>query len=120
MVTLRLARPGEEPLLKRVYASTRVEELALVPWTPEQKDVFVSSQFEAQHVHYHAQYPKADYLVVERDGDPIGRLYVDRTPAELHVIDIPLLTEHRGAGIGTRLMAELVEEATATGRPMRL
>lgn len=40
-IELRPAAPDDEPLLRRVYASTREEELEQVPWTDEQKASFL-------------------------------------------------------------------------------
>jgi hypothetical protein len=43
-VTLRAATPDDEPFLRRLYATTRANELALVAWTADQKTAFVEMQ----------------------------------------------------------------------------
>jgi ribosomal protein S18 acetylase RimI-like enzyme len=106
--------------LERVYASTREEELAPVPWSAEQKAAFLAQQFAAQHAHYATHYAGASLDVVTVDGVPAGRLYVDRRPDELRVIDIALLPEFRGAGLGTRLLRPLLDEAAARGVPVTI
>ena len=53
-----------------LYISTRAEEMAMVPWTDEQKVAFLMQQFAAQRSHYHANYDGAEYLVVLENGDP--------------------------------------------------
>ncbi len=111
MVTLRPVRPDDREFLLSVYASTRAEELAPVPWTDEQKAAFVKMQFDAQDAHYRAHYEGATYDVIEVDGVPVGRLYVHRRPREIRLMDIALLPRFRGTGIGTRLLAELIAEA---------
>ena len=50
----------------------------------------------------------------------LGRLYVDRSETAVHVLDIALLPEHRGKGIGTRLMTEVLTGAGAAGRPVQI
>src|SRR3712207_8583920 len=40
--------PSDDEFLLDVYASTRSEELAPVPWTDEQKRAFLRMQFDAQ------------------------------------------------------------------------
>lgn len=49
-----------------------------------------------------------------------ARLYVDRTDKEILLIDIALLPEHRGAGIGGRLLNDLLSEAAAEHKPVRI
>ena len=36
------------------------------------------------------------------------------------MIDIALLTEHRSAGIGGQIMEEVLDEAAAAGKPVRI
>ena len=110
-VELRPATDSDLPFLARVFASTRAEELAPVPWTEEQKRAFLAQQFAAQSADYARNYPDASFDVVIVDGEPAGRLILDRGERELHIVDIALLPEHRGRGIGTRLLRPLLDEA---------
>lgn len=110
-VALRPVASEDEPFLLRVYASTRAEELALFPWSEEQKDEFVRSQHRAQQAHYDGNHPDASFQVVLVDGSPAGRLYVQRANDCIHLLDIALLPEHRSVGIGTALLEDLLAEA---------
>ena len=114
-VSLRPAADSDLEFLHRVYASTRTEELAPVPWTPEQKAAFLRSQSEMQHRHYRATRPDASYEIILCDGHPAGRLYVARTKSEIRIMDIALLPEFRGRGIGTQLLKKLCDEGDAAG-----
>jgi ribosomal protein S18 acetylase RimI-like enzyme len=115
-VTLRAAGPEDEPFLLRVYASTRLEELAPLGWSAADQDAFLRQQGEAQHHHYRTYYMDVDYSVILSGGQPAGRLYVARWPQEIRIVDIALLPEYRNAGIGTRLIGDLLAEAERTGR----
>ena len=104
------------PFLCRLYASTRAEELANLPWREAEKTAFLESQFRAQHAHYQAYYPNADWLVINRDGEDLGRLYIERWPSEHRIIDIALLPAQRGKGFGNALLRDLLDEAAAAGK----
>ncbi len=119
-VSLRPMRARDKPFLYRVYASTRTEELAVVDWSEADKTAFLEQQFEAQHGYYQAQFPDAAFQVIERDGEPIGRLYLDRRAEEIRIIDIALLPAHRRAGIGGALLREILGEADAAGKAVRI
>ncbi len=115
-VALRASAPSDGPFLLALYRSTREREMALVPWSSRQKEAFVRMQFEAQDRHYREQFASASFDVVEREGSPIGRLYVDRREKELHVIDITLAPAERGRGIGAALLQGILEEARSSGK----
>lgn len=115
VVELRPVEPGDEEFLYRVYASTRAEELAVVPWDETQKDGFLRSQFAAQDRWYHEHYTRASYGIVLIDSEPAGRLYLHRGESEIRIVDIALLPEHRGKGVGTSLLRALLTEADESG-----
>jgi GNAT superfamily N-acetyltransferase len=120
MIHLRPITPEDESFLARLYASTREQELALIHWSDEQKALFCRLQFNAQTTDYQRNYPDASFDVIERDGVAAGRLLVLRSDETVHVIDIALLPEHRGAGIGTKFLRELQEEAKAAGKKLSI
>ena len=117
---LRTVTPEDEQFLRAVYASTRAEELAQVPWSDGQKRAFTDMQFAAQDADYRRNYPEAQYSIIEVQGVPAGRLYVGRGSKEIRIIDIALLPEHRRAGIGTSLLRALQDEAHATGKTLSI
>jgi GNAT superfamily N-acetyltransferase len=77
-------------------------------------------QFDAQHAHYQKHYVGSDFFVIERAGEAIGRLYLARWKAEHRIVDIALLPEHRGSGIGTALLTDLLDEAAAVGKAVTI
>lgn len=119
-IHLRPATDEDRAFLLTVYSETRTEELSVVPWTDDQKAAFLRMQFEAQDTWYRQVYPGAAFLVILRDRTPIGRLYVARSDAEVRVVDIALLPEHRGQGIGSGLIADLLATADRDGLPVTL
>jgi ribosomal protein S18 acetylase RimI-like enzyme len=116
-VTLRPIREEDRDFLRSLYASTRAEELAQVTdWSAEQKEAFLTQQFEAQHHHYQTYYAGASFDIVVGDGEPIGRLYVSRWEREIRVVDVALVPAARGRGVGGALLRELLTEGERTGR----
>jgi ribosomal protein S18 acetylase RimI-like enzyme len=119
-LSLRQVSHGDEEFLFQVYASTRAEEMALVPWNNEQKHAFLEMQFNAQTASYQQQFPRAKYDVILHDGVLAGRLIVDRGEERILLIDIAVLPAHRNKGIGSALISDLKTEAQETGRPLHL
>jgi len=73
LVSLRLAQPQDEWFLFQVYAATRADEMALVPWTAEQQQAFLHMQFNAQRQSYALDYPDAAWQIIVKAEVPIGR-----------------------------------------------
>jgi ribosomal protein S18 acetylase RimI-like enzyme len=119
-VTLRPAQPEDEQFLLRVYASTRTDELAPVPWTDAEKDAFLRMQFTAQHHYYLQHYAGGEFSVILIGGEPAGRLYLFRGAQELRIVDISLLPVFRGKGIGRALLTDILREGDRAGLPVRI
>ena len=119
-VKLRPATAADETFLLEVYGSTRADELALVPWNEEQKQAFLEMQFKAQREHYEKVHAEAEYQVIVFEGRVVGRLYVARKEKEIRILDLTLVPHERNRGIGTALVQEMMEEAAAFGKAVRI
>jgi ribosomal protein S18 acetylase RimI-like enzyme len=115
---LRPVTPADRELLLAIYASTRIDELAVTGWTQDVKDAFLAQQFAAQDAHYHRHYPDASYEVILVGGEPAGRLYVHRGADEFLLVDIALLPAFRGQGVGTAALRAVLAEADAAAKPI--
>jgi ribosomal protein S18 acetylase RimI-like enzyme len=105
-----------DEFLLRLYESTRSLEMSALTWAAEQKERFVESQFRVRENHYARSFPNASNLVVYFEQLPVGRMYIDRSDLEIRVIDLALLPEYRGQGIGASLIRNLQLEAMETRR----
>jgi len=119
-VACRPITTADEAFLRRVYASTRERELAMLPWSNEQKAEFVRMQFDAQARYYHDVYADGSFEVVEVDGMPAGRLYVVGGASDIRIVDITLVPEYRGRGIGSDLLQRLLEQGRSSGRTVSI
>lgn len=113
---LRQENEGDLEFLCRLYATIRRAELEMTSWDAAQKEAFVRMQFLAQREHYLRYYPNASFQIIENETQPIGRLYVDRWEHEIRIMDIALLPEYCGQGLGSRLIGEIQEEGRRTGK----
>ena len=119
-LTLRPMTDDDLTFIETLYASTRTEELAQTGWPMTVREHFLKQQHDAQYRHYRAAYTGADWLIVEQAGAPIGRLYLLESERDYHVIDISLLPEVRGQGLGKAVMSDVVAAARITGKTVSL
>jgi ribosomal protein S18 acetylase RimI-like enzyme len=107
--------------LYKLYASTRADEMVLTGWNETVVEEFLRSQFNLQHTQYMKNYTEGGtFEIILVDHIPAGRLYLQRKPNDLHIIDIALLPEFRGKGTGSRIMKELMAEADQKNLPLTL
>ncbi|HWT11377.1 MAG TPA: GNAT family N-acetyltransferase [Allosphingosinicella sp.] len=108
------------PFIAALYASTRADEVAATGWPVPLQQAFLAQQHRAQHQHYRARHPCAEWLIVERGGEAIGRLYLEEREADLHVIDISLLPDSRGQGIGGAILRDIIAAAGRAGKAVAM
>jgi ribosomal protein S18 acetylase RimI-like enzyme len=113
---LRDTTPEDESFLLEVYASTRSEELQATDWTDEQKLTFIKMQFLIRE----RSQPAVDDRIILLNGQPIGRMMVDRGETAILLRDIAVLPDYRNAGVGSRLIQDLMKEAASAGKPIKL
>ncbi len=119
-LNLRPERDGDTTFLRDLYASVRADEMAPVPWPSELKQRFLEEQFSLQRKHYREHYEAAEFLVIEQDQRRIGRIYLHSGESEVRLMEISLIAELRGHGVGGRLMRALLEECDAAQLPVTL
>lgn len=92
----------------------------LVMLNPPLRDLLLRQGFDGKRMTYRMRYPGARFEVVEADGVPVGRIVTDRGAQRLTLVDIALSPAWRGRGVGTRLIAETMDEARSAGLPLHL
>ncbi len=115
-VQLRPVTEQDRPFLEQVYCTTREHEMALVPWTDEHKRAFLQQQFDAQWVYYNIQYASGVHSLILANGTPAGRVFIERQPSEILIVDIALLPEFRNSGLGARVIQPILAEAASEGK----
>ncbi len=111
-------RPIEKkdwPFLRKLYASTRWEELEPVGWSDDQKHTFLDSQFDAQWDHYEKHYKGASFDLLLYQGEKAGRFYLHQGKSDLRIVDIALIPAFRGGGLGRYLFEETQAKGRACG-----
>lgn len=111
---------GDDAFMRRLYRSVREPELAQTSWPEAARQAFCDSQFDLQRRHYRTHYPCGHWGVIGWQGQDVGRLYLDLSPARWGLMDIALLPERRGQGLGGRILGWFLAQADAAGVPCGL
>lgn len=117
---LRAVRAEDRDFLFKLYASVRAQEFAAFGWPPEQLEVFLRMQFMAQQRSYESMYEQCGHQIIELNGAPIGQIRVNHEKDSALLVDISLLPEHRGQGIGGELIKALITQCSADRSALKL
>jgi len=120
MLEMQQVTSEDDPFLYEVYADTRLEEMSAIGFEGEQREMFLRMQFDMQKRSYAMQYPAAEHQIMLLDGVRIGRLITQVAEESVLLIDLSLLATYRNRGIGTRLLLDLQQRASAMGKSVRL
>lgn len=106
-VRLRPADEGDFGFVEALYLGMK---MSLLPDTKE----------GAARLHLRSVYRQHETFIVERHGHAIGLLQVEDSPGQAMLSQIHLVPEHRGRGIGTGLIRELLDQARGEGKAVTL
>ena len=119
-LNFRSIQEKDFPFLKKVYRSTRENELSMTDWSEEQKSGFIDFQFNAQHAYYMNVYKDAEFQIIESGSTGIGRLYLWETEHQIRIVDIAILPEHRRKGIGSKILSDLIRQSELSGKKLNI
>jgi ribosomal protein S18 acetylase RimI-like enzyme len=77
-------------------------------------------QYAARRQIHRANFPEAESYVVDVDGADAGWAVVTTMPHEIQLVELMILPELRGKGIGTAATRQVLATAAAAAKPVRL
>jgi GNAT superfamily N-acetyltransferase len=119
LARLRRCDASDDAFLYDVFATTWQSEVAALPNQNLAQHV-LRIQHIAQERRFASGFPEHERYVVLEDGEPAGRLYVDQSGVDIVLLDLTLLPDFRCRGLGTRVMRDLLTEASRDSRKVTL
>ena len=117
---LRDAEPADDAFLRRLHASTLPAELQSLANAGAGFELLLDMQYRAKQQHYRVHYPQAEQHLIVWRQTVVGQQTVERHAGRLQLVDLALLPEARGLGIGTQVLQRLQARALAAGVPLQL
>lgn len=116
---LRDATASDQAFLDALYFSSR-EDLQQMPADPAFVAQLIKMQQRVQQVGIQDHYPDAKHLILQSEGQPVGRVVVDTGPSDIRLVDISILPQARRSGMATAVLRALQAGAAAQGLGMSL
>jgi GNAT superfamily N-acetyltransferase len=115
-VSLRPESIGDKPFLHRLITETLALELGASAWPEPMRIHLLQIQFAARRHAGLASHPGSQSWIIEADGAPAGWLVQAVMPHETRIVEIMVLPELRGQGIGSAALQAVIAKATGAVR----
>jgi ribosomal protein S18 acetylase RimI-like enzyme len=114
---MELRREGSDDaeFLRQLFYAVRSPEFGIAGWPEDLLRDFLAMQERMQWTHYDRVYERLERWIVEREGRPVGRLYIATEPDALRVVEISVMPENRGCGLGSALLQGVLTQASTAG-----
>jgi ribosomal protein S18 acetylase RimI-like enzyme len=119
-VTLRPESELDEPFLRRLIVETIAGELGASQWPEPMRSHLLGIQYAARRHSHRTNFPEAASYIIDADGADAGWAVVTTMPHEIRLMEIMVLAELRGRGIGTEVIRQVLATAAAVAKPVRL
>lgn len=106
---------ADESFLRDLFFDVRRDEFESAGLPEPALNALLTMQHTAQKRSYELNYPDAKNSIIEFENEKIGRLLIARDAGKIHLIDISLLREFRGKGIGSGILERLKTESEMIG-----
>lgn len=120
IVTLRPESDQDEPFLQRLIVETIAGELGASQWPEPMRSHLLGIQYTARRHSHRTNFPQAASYIIDADAADAGWALVTTLPQQIQLVEIMVLPELRGRGIGAAAIRQVLATAAAAAKPVRL
>lgn len=111
IISLHSIELGHNEFLLRLFKENRLDLTYISGLSEQQKTEFIFKQFTMEQEQLIQIYPGAEFNIVMLNEEPVGQLYIQHGKATDRILEIGLLEEYRGLGIGRKILTSVIEDA---------
>jgi len=119
-IDCRTETPHDEPFIRRLVEQTIAEELGADTWPEPLRTSVVRLQYDARRSAARAASGAVTSEIITADGEDAGWLLTADLPAELRIVEIMILPQRRGRGLGSAAIDRVLDRAGRDHKPVRL
>jgi ribosomal protein S18 acetylase RimI-like enzyme len=119
-VALRPEAREDDEFLRRLITQTIAGELGADQWPEPMRSQLLGLQYLNRRMGPRSAFPQGESFVMVADAHPAGWLFLADLDHEIHLVEIMVLPELRGKGVGSVAMRQVLARAATTGKPVGL
>jgi ribosomal protein S18 acetylase RimI-like enzyme len=111
---------ADEPFLHRLLLERTAQKLGLDHLPAPMREQILTMQVRLRLGSVRANYSDGSSEIILLNGQPVGWVFICETRGELRLVEIVVLSECRGQGIGAATIGEIIARAERASKPVRL
>jgi ribosomal protein S18 acetylase RimI-like enzyme len=119
-ISLRKQVDTDLIFIKRLFDEVKSYELNAGQWQDELRKQILDMQFSAHELHFKNNLSNGEDSIILFEGNPVGRLILDRSDNDINLADIIILPEYQGKGIGKFVIEKIINESDTSGKTITL
>ena len=119
-ISRRPETPEDEPFLRQMIIASIAQELMAWSWPEAIRDQLLGMQYSAKVGSLRTNHPAAASEIILAGGQPVGWIFLDESPQEIHLCEIIVAVGLRGKGVGSAVLREVLAAADRAKKPVRL
>lgn len=119
-ISLVPVQSRHDEFLLQVFKESRIDLAYINGISEEQKSMIILQQYKIEQEQLKQMYPNAKFNIVMMNEKTVGRLYIHNGEISDRILQIGLLEEYRGMGIGKMLVKLVIEDAMKRGKNVQL
>ncbi len=108
---MRPAIAADAPFIERLYTERRAAEFAALGLGADQMRAMIAMQFAAWRCSYAGKPSVIEFVLLDSAGEPAGHLVISQATGLSRIIDVSVATTHRGQGLATAALQEVISTA---------
>jgi ribosomal protein S18 acetylase RimI-like enzyme len=116
----RSETPDDEPFIRELMIETLTGQLAAWSWPEEVRGPLLDAQYRIRRRGFCESAGGGPGIIVLAEGEPVAWYVAADSTEEIRLVNLVVRTEHRGKGIGSAILRQLVTDSDRSSRRLRL
>jgi ribosomal protein S18 acetylase RimI-like enzyme len=104
----RIETPEDEPFIRQLMFETLTDQLEASSWPDAVREPILDAQYRVRRQGFRKSAEDRPGTILLVNGEPVGWYVAADLDYEIRLVNLVVLSKHRGKGIGSAVLRELV------------
>jgi ribosomal protein S18 acetylase RimI-like enzyme len=120
LMICRLENPDDESFIRKLMIETLAGQLDACSWHDEIRESLLDAQYRIRRAGFRASAGNQPGTIVLIDGEPVAWYIAADFDDEIRLVNLVVANQHRGKGLGSAILRQLLIHSDHSGKTLRL